>query len=454
MADLWYYTCEGKQMEPVSTAELKRLAAEGILRPTDMVWKEGMPRWVRASTAAEIFPGANSTPEPVPAPSAAPVPGAAPPAVIPIPAAPLVLPQAAAPEKTRPEPEPAPRKSARRPDEIDDSPRPRRRRRTENDEDEDRPRRPVEKGTGAGVIVAMCVGGGVLAVALIFAVVVFMYAARPHHQQKQAAVAPLNPGFFPNFAPLEHHDLDIYIIDPVKKKELERQKIPFDLRNKDHVEVCDDAPDQDCNLNWVPPATKKYTVMVMHAANEGRAPQVVVQAKVTITEKSLNGQAAKTTAYDVTLGVGRENSRDFILKQGVPYQFTVKTLSVRPAPPEKAANDPAPVEPPPLPPGVKALGGKEEFANLAAGQEHAFKIQVPAGKAARIHLISYLGGADTKLQLFVVQDDDGKEIARADAPGASHTLFLPAPAATAIYRVRVVNAGVAPTRGAVFFTLQ
>ena len=29
MAEMWYYTCEGKQMEPVTTAELKKLAASG-----------------------------------------------------------------------------------------------------------------------------------------------------------------------------------------------------------------------------------------------------------------------------------------------------------------------------------------------------------------------------------------------------------------------------------------
>lgn len=55
MAEMWYYTCEGKQMEPVTDAELKRLAASGMLKPTDMVWKEGMPKWVRASLTSDLF---------------------------------------------------------------------------------------------------------------------------------------------------------------------------------------------------------------------------------------------------------------------------------------------------------------------------------------------------------------------------------------------------------------
>ncbi len=55
MGDLWYYTNEGRQMEPVSTAEIRQLARRGLLKPTDMVWRDGMPRWVRASSAPELF---------------------------------------------------------------------------------------------------------------------------------------------------------------------------------------------------------------------------------------------------------------------------------------------------------------------------------------------------------------------------------------------------------------
>jgi len=55
MADIWFYTRGGKQMDPVSTPELKQLASRGLLKPTDMVWKEGMPQWVRASSAMGLF---------------------------------------------------------------------------------------------------------------------------------------------------------------------------------------------------------------------------------------------------------------------------------------------------------------------------------------------------------------------------------------------------------------
>src|ERR1043166_4789041 len=55
MADLWYYTSEGQAREPVTGSELKQLAAAGQLKPTDLVWKEGMSQWVRASLAPGPF---------------------------------------------------------------------------------------------------------------------------------------------------------------------------------------------------------------------------------------------------------------------------------------------------------------------------------------------------------------------------------------------------------------
>src|SRR6516165_11460115 len=55
MADLWYYTRDGKAMDPVSEAELKKLAASGDLKPTDLVWKEGMAQWVQAGSAKELY---------------------------------------------------------------------------------------------------------------------------------------------------------------------------------------------------------------------------------------------------------------------------------------------------------------------------------------------------------------------------------------------------------------
>jgi hypothetical protein len=55
MAELWYYTRDGQAQDPVPKGELAQLAGAGLLNPTDLVWTEGMPQWVRASSAPGIF---------------------------------------------------------------------------------------------------------------------------------------------------------------------------------------------------------------------------------------------------------------------------------------------------------------------------------------------------------------------------------------------------------------
>src|SRR5262245_34615342 len=51
----WYYTTNNQQMGPVSWDELRQLASSGLLHPTDMVWKEGMADWVKATRTDGLF---------------------------------------------------------------------------------------------------------------------------------------------------------------------------------------------------------------------------------------------------------------------------------------------------------------------------------------------------------------------------------------------------------------
>lgn len=51
----WYYTTNNQQMGPVSWDELRQLASTGLLHPTDMVWKEGMADWVKATRTDGLF---------------------------------------------------------------------------------------------------------------------------------------------------------------------------------------------------------------------------------------------------------------------------------------------------------------------------------------------------------------------------------------------------------------
>src|SRR2546423_8781814 len=49
MASEWYYSHDGARHGPISTDQLKDLAAAGRLRPNDLVWKEGMENWTPAA---------------------------------------------------------------------------------------------------------------------------------------------------------------------------------------------------------------------------------------------------------------------------------------------------------------------------------------------------------------------------------------------------------------------
>lgn len=56
MTDQWYYGRDGHHAGPVSSQKLKELAEAGDLRPTDIVWKEGLSEWVPAAKVKGLFP--------------------------------------------------------------------------------------------------------------------------------------------------------------------------------------------------------------------------------------------------------------------------------------------------------------------------------------------------------------------------------------------------------------
>ena len=52
----WFYAKDDQRLGPVSEQELKGLATDGKLKPSDLVWRDGMPDWVEARTQAVLFP--------------------------------------------------------------------------------------------------------------------------------------------------------------------------------------------------------------------------------------------------------------------------------------------------------------------------------------------------------------------------------------------------------------
>lgn len=59
----WFYSKGGQRLGPVSDEELRRLISNGSVGPNDLVWKEGMTDWQKASTVPGfVFPPDASAP--------------------------------------------------------------------------------------------------------------------------------------------------------------------------------------------------------------------------------------------------------------------------------------------------------------------------------------------------------------------------------------------------------
>jgi hypothetical protein len=75
MAEQWYYASQGQQKGPIAEAHLRQLAATHVLRPTDLVWKQGFPAWMPASSVPGLFTQFQAPAAPMPAPNSFPAPG-------------------------------------------------------------------------------------------------------------------------------------------------------------------------------------------------------------------------------------------------------------------------------------------------------------------------------------------------------------------------------------------
>ena len=68
MAEQWYYAQQGQRKGPVSEREIRQLISSSQLQPTDLVWKQGMAQWTKASQFFPPPPSDPNAPPPVPQP--------------------------------------------------------------------------------------------------------------------------------------------------------------------------------------------------------------------------------------------------------------------------------------------------------------------------------------------------------------------------------------------------
>lgn len=74
MSTAWHYMKDGAQTGPATTEELKSLITGGTIKADTLVWRDGLPSWVAASTLSEfadVVPPAPAAPVTAVATSAA-----------------------------------------------------------------------------------------------------------------------------------------------------------------------------------------------------------------------------------------------------------------------------------------------------------------------------------------------------------------------------------------------
>ncbi|MCA9092576.1 MAG: RDD family protein [Planctomycetaceae bacterium] len=66
----WYVAIDGKQRGPISSLDLRKLVKLKRLKPSDLIWKEGLHDWVEAGSIQGLFSPVSSSKRPSKSPSA------------------------------------------------------------------------------------------------------------------------------------------------------------------------------------------------------------------------------------------------------------------------------------------------------------------------------------------------------------------------------------------------
>ncbi len=396
MAEMWFYTSEGKQMEPVSMPELKRFMESGVLKPTDMVWKEGMPRWLRASSVKELYsePTAavdrffTQTADAKPAPLAT--------------TAAVTVPEpqkGSTSDKNEPQPQRKPRRSS---------------------DDDDRPMyrgRAAAGGSNAGILIALFLGGGVLLTALVVGVVILIVVNQAGPQVAEPdplavnfkdVKAKPNPGIDPNNLIKDSTTFAVRLNTDERKSRVhsfrkgaryefvvrtQQQFLDVDLYvydMNDLVQVQDAEADADCRIrDWSPPEDGQYRVEVHNC----RRPDGVI---------------------------GVSNSTVTIRETAPPPPVVKKELPKDPEVPE----------------GVLAGAGFKGLDQVPLGQPQELRMRVRANHKAKVNISA---APNLKFRLLVLKDGEDKEVARSVGTGVKSFVEIGPLPATEIVRVRVEN---------------
>jgi hypothetical protein len=274
MVPEWFYADHGQQCGPVTFADLQALAAQGRLRPSDLVWKNGWPDWTAASTQEGLF---------APAPAAVPK---RPAPVVLEPAQPeeLAVERALSPAPQQTSegassedlfaPAPAPVPKRRAPVVLEPAPE-----QLAFERALARAPQRTSPGSGFGVLtllgaaglLVVCVGCGVLAAFINAGAASLTAAIKPSPErfwalptgQHQVWAVPFNKDDDVTIKVKSDHDSDVDLF--VFTDEAKMKAMLFSGNVERNVGFCvafDNSPSKDCYVRFVAPQTGNYYVVV------------------------------------------------------------------------------------------------------------------------------------------------------------------------------------------------
>lgn len=147
----WYIARDGKQHGPLTDVEMRTFVGHSYLRPSDLLWRPGMPDW---QPAPQVFPAAFQQPQPAPAPQ----PAAAPQAQAPRQTTGQPQSYGAAPAQQRPQPAHFETGPAQQPGPAYNAPQPEPY--AEGHFEEDKPKRGIVKQALVALVAVAVIGAG------------------------------------------------------------------------------------------------------------------------------------------------------------------------------------------------------------------------------------------------------------------------------------------------------
>ena len=437
MAELWYYTNEGVQMDAAPLKELKRLVDAGTLKPTDMVWQDGMPRWIRASSVTDLFPdpvtaldhyftntaGKTTTTAETSAPHTSVKPAN-------VPTSPATTSDEKSATKTSSDGEESERRKPPR-------------RRTE----------PASSSGGMnwGILIAIFLGAGVLLTGLVVGVVILIVVSRSPDDGGKDGIAAKKDAIAKD-GPKADGGKAIPNLDKIKQNP--GGNIPKIVGQTEYTVSV--APQQANGREFIFEAGANYEIVVKSQPRQPDVDLYVMNPANNVVEVSDDsiGPDSLVRWSPNRPGPFRVEVRNLNGVTRVQSKVTIRMVTPPPNrdKQEEKKDDKNDPQTDPLPPDTFEKSGGKQITSLPAGKEVSFKFRVKVGYKASFSMTTTMA-FNPKVGLIVVKESDNSVLAEDKGAGANPRVLLELPR-TEIVRVRIINNGKTSISGTLLYEVS